>query len=148
MALEIGDVFSIKVKSGYGFIQFVGNLDTEIIRVLEPIKETQELSQIEIDIKERFVIGFPLKAALRRKIIDKIAKYDLPRSFKIPFKSRSKFIVRGEFLGWHIVDNKSLKRKLQKQLSKSDLELSPHGIINDSLLITYLETDWRLDNWK
>jgi len=29
-----------------------------------------------------------------------------------------------------------------------DILLSPHGTPNDTLLIEWLETNWRLENWK
>jgi len=150
MKIEIGEVFSIKTEKGFGFIQYVDDStsNTQIIRVLEPIKKTQELTQKEIDINERFIIEFALKAALNRKIIEKVSKFNLPGSFKIPSNSRSKHTVRGEFLGWFIVDNKTLKRELKRELSDDDLKLSPNGIFNDTLLIDYLDKDWRLNNWN
>jgi hypothetical protein len=150
MKIEIGEVFSIKTKKGFGFFQYVGDStsNAQIIRVLEPIKETLELTQSEINFHERFIIEFPLKAAFNRKIVGKISKFDLPDSFEIPSKSRSRHTVQGEFLGWFIVDNKSLQRELKRELSENDLKLSPNGIFNDTLLIDYLDKDWRLDNWK
>ena len=58
MKIEIGEVFSIKTKKGFGFFQYVGDSssNTQIIRVLEPIKETLELTQSEIIFKEIFII--------------------------------------------------------------------------------------------
>jgi hypothetical protein len=149
MKLEIGEVFALKTKIGFGFIQCVGvgNLGIEIIRVLETIKETNEISQSEVDIPGRFTVKFVVKAALRKKILTKTGLFRIPGFFQIPGKARTKHIIRGEFIGWHIVDQLTLKRELKKVLSKDDLLLSPHGIPNDTLLIEYLENDWRLDKW-
>lgn len=57
-------------------------------------------------------------------------------------------MVRGEFLGWYIVDTKTLKRELKQQLNAEDLKLPFHGHPNDTLLREYLESNWRLENWK
>ncbi|MBK8519554.1 MAG: hypothetical protein WAT20_02385 [Ferruginibacter sp.] len=149
MKIEIGEVFAIKTKIGFGFIQYVGvgNLGIEIIRVLETIKETNEISQLEVNIPERFTVQFVVKAALRKKILIKTGLFKVPDFYQIPNKARTKHIIRGEFLGWHIVDQLTLKIELKKVLSKDDLLLSPHGIPNDTLLIEYLENDLRLDKW-
>ena len=56
--------------------------------------------------------------------------------------------VKGQFLGWHIIDQKTLKRELKQELSAEDLKLPPHGHPNDTLLKEWLENDWRLENWK
>ena len=106
-----------------------------------------ELAIVE-NISVRFNIGFPVKAALRRKIINRVGKFEIPRAYEMPLQSRSKHNIRGAFLGWHIIDNKTVKRELKKELSENELKLSPHGIFNDTLLIEYLEKDWRLTNWK
>jgi hypothetical protein len=150
MKIQIGEVFAIKTKIGFGFIQYIetGNLGIEIIRVLEPIKKMNELSQVEIDIPERFTVQFVVKSALRKKIIERTGIFNIPGYYIIPVKARSKHTVRGEFLGWHIVDQLSLKRELKKELTDEELLLPPHGHPNDTLLIEYLESDWRVQNWK
>jgi hypothetical protein len=150
MTIEIGDVFSISTRKGFGFLQYIGNSDSkyELVRVLEPIKEVKEILESEIETTERFIIGFPVKVALKRKIINKIGRFDLPKAFIIPLRSRSKHIIRGEFKGWHIIENQTLHRELKQVLSEEDIKLSPSGIFNDTLIIEYLEKDWRLQNWK
>ena len=89
-----------------------------------------------------------MKAALRRKLIMKTGQFKVPENYSLPKKAREKFNVRGEFLGWHIVDQNSLKRELKNELSEDDLKLPPHGHPNDTLLKEWLEGNWRLENWK
>lgn len=150
MKLEKGDVFRIETKIGYGFMQYVETDDSgiEYVRILEPISETGKISQIDIDKLERWNIGFPLKAAARSQIVERVGSFLIPKSFNKTKFARSKHNIRGEFLGWHIVNRVTLKRELKKSLSDEDLTLSPHGIMNDTLIIERLEEDWRLENWK
>lgn len=149
MKLNKGDTFRIKTKIGFGFLQYVDTDDMgiEFVRVLEPIKENGKISQSEIDQLERWSIGFPLKAANRKKIIEKVGSFEIPSSYVNSEYARSEHSVRGEFLGWHIVHKSSLKREFKKSLNDKDLMLSPYGIMNDTLIIERLEGNWRLENW-
>lgn len=66
--------------------------------------------------------------------------------------SKSKFVrtkhnVRGEFLGWHIVNTETWQRQLIESLSSEQKKLSPLGIWNDTLLIENLINYWSLENW-
>jgi hypothetical protein len=150
MKINQGDVFAIKTHQGFGFIQFIQVWvhGVELVRVLEPIKESAMVFQTEVDISERFSIQFLVKVAYKRKLIEKVGQFTIPKHYSIPTKARTQHIVRGEFLGWHIVDVQTLKRELKKELSKEDLALSPHGIFNDTLLIEYLEKNWRIEHWR
>jgi hypothetical protein len=150
MKIKDGEVFSIKTKVGCGFIQYIktGHLGVELIRVLEPMKDINQISQDEVNLKERYSVHFVVKAALRKKLIERSGLFTIPSHYKVPTKARTEHNVRGEFLGWHIIDQKTLKRELKQELSSEDVLLSPHGHPNDTLLIEWLETDWRLKNWK
>jgi hypothetical protein len=140
MKLELGDIFSIKTSKGYGFLQYIetDNLGIEYVRVLFPIKTEESISQDEVELKERWSIGFPLKAAIRKKIVTKIGNYEIPENYTLDEYARSVHNVRGEHLGWHIVNRITLQRELKSKLEKADLKLSPHGIFNDNkhLLLT------------
>jgi len=52
MVINQGEVFAINTSIGFGFIQYVDLLDNgvELIRILEPVKQTTDLSQIDVDI--------------------------------------------------------------------------------------------------
>ena len=60
---------------------------------------------------------------------------------------RTEHNIRGEFLGWHIVDTETWQRQLVKTLSPEQKKLSPWGIWNDTLLIENLVNDWSLEKW-
>lgn len=144
MKFKEGEVFAIRTKIGYGFLQYVttGDLGIELIRVLEPIKETNQISQEEVNVKERFSVYFVTKAALRKKLIERSGLFTIPNFYQVPTKARTEHNVRGEFLGWHIVDQKTLQRELKQELDAEDVLLSPHGHPNDTLLIEWLENGW------
>lgn len=150
MKLEKGDVFSIKTSNGFGFLQYIetDNLGIEYVRVLSPVKQDEEINQSEVDLKERWSIGFALKAAVRKKIVTKIGGFRIPINYKIDEYARSEHNVRGEHIGWHLVNRKSLIRELKNKLDEKDLKLSPHGCFNDTIIIEYLEKEWRLEDWK
>jgi len=150
MVINQGEVFAINTSLGFGFIQYVGLLDNgvELIRLLEPVKQTNELSQTEVNILERFSIQFLVRVASKKKLIKSVGLFAIPKNYSIPKNARTPHIVKGEFLGWHIVNVKTLKIELKETLSKNDLALSPYGIFNDTLIIEYLEKDWRLEYWK
>ena len=150
MKIQEGEVFAIKTKLGFGFLQYIkqDQFGVEIIRVLEPIKEVNEIYQEEVNLPERYTVHFVVKAALNRKLIYRTGVFKIPDNYVIPSKGREPHNVRGEFLGWHITDQKTLKKELKKELSFEDLKLPPHGHPNDTLLREWLETNWRLENWK
>jgi len=150
MKIQEGEVFAIQTKLGFGFIQYIkpDQFGVEIVRVLEAIKNENQITQKEVDMPERFSVHFVVKAALRKKLITKTGVFNIPNDYSVPEKGREMHNVRGQFLGWHIVDQKTLKRELKQQLSSEDLKLPPHGHPNDTLLREWLENDWRLENWQ
>jgi len=80
MIINDGDVFSIKTKIGIAFLQYISKneLGIELVRVLEPIKQTSQITQDEINLKERYSIHFVLRAAIRKKIIERVGEFKIP----------------------------------------------------------------------
>ena len=150
MRLEKGQVFSIYTASGFGFLQYLetDNLGVEYVRILDPIKNSQEISQDEINQHQRWCCGFPLKSALSKKLIEYIGPFDLPPKYKVDDWTRSPHNIQGKHLGWHIVNRETLERKFKKTLKRKHLKLSPHGVSNDTLIKERLEKGWKLNDWK
>jgi hypothetical protein len=150
MKLIKGDVFKIKTKIGSGYLQYIktNDLGIESVRILDSILKIGNISQVEVNKLERWNILFPIKKAVKKRIIEKVGSFEVPTLYTIPQFTRSKHNIRGVFLGWHIINESTLKRELKKSLSNNDLKLSPHGIMNDTLIIELLEKDWRLENWN
>ena len=150
MKIQEGEVFAIQTNVGFGFLQFIkpDQFGVEIIRVLEPIKDVNEISQQEVNLPERYTVHFVVKPALRRKLIHRTGVFKIPENYRIPEKGREKHTVRGEFLGWHITDLKTLKIEKKSELTPDDLKFPPAGHPNDTLIREWLENNWRLENWK
>lgn len=150
MKVKPGDVFKIKTNIGFGFLQYLetDTLGIEYVRVLEPISINGLITQDGVNHIERWSIGFPLKAAERKKLVEIVGNFEIPQSYVNSKYSRSEHNIRGEFLGWHIIDKSTLKRELKLELNESDVKLPPHGIMNDTLIVERIEQNWRLEEWK
>jgi hypothetical protein len=150
MRLISGDVFSIKTKLGFAFLQFVemGKYGVEIVRILTPINESNEITQEQVNLRERFTVEFVVKAAFRRKILNQTGHFEIPSYYSVPERTISPHKLCGDFLGWFITDRDTGLRQLKKELEGDDLELSPSGIVNDTLLIDWIENDFRPSDWK
>jgi hypothetical protein len=97
-------------------------------------------------LKERYVVSFPLAAANKQKIIEQIGTYPVT-DFSKPKFMRTEHNVRGEFLGWHLIDTDNWQRHLVSVLDPEQKKLSPWGIWNDTLLVEKLVNDWKLEDW-
>ena len=149
LQLQSGDVFSILTKSGYGFIQYLETSENgvEFVRVLQRLLENELVNQTDVNIKERFIVQFPVKPAYNRSLIQFIDHFKIPEDFHLPTYFRTPHIVRGVLLGWHIINKDSLKRTLVNKLTTEQHNLSPYGIYNDILLKEKIENNWKLEKW-
>ena len=149
MKLTKGDVFCISTKLGFGFLQFIESTQFgDYVRILDYLSSEKVISQAEINKLERWCIDFTLKAAVRKKIIEKVGNFELPANFTISIYARSKHNIRGESIGWFLVNRKTLQSELKKELTDNEIKLSPHGFMNDTLIIEKIESNWNLSDWK
>lgn len=149
--IKIGDVFEIETQKGKAYLQYAYLADNgiEVIRVLSGLySEQPEKVEDVVSEKERYLIYFPLAPAYRRKLVSLVGHFPLPKDFVKPQYMRDIYTVRGEFLGWHIINTETLQRESVKKLSKAQKQLSPWGVWNDTLLKEKLEEGWSLKNWE
>lgn len=147
--IQIGDLFEIKTPKGKAYLHYIhrDSVTGELVRVLQGLHvEKPDLEQLAA-LDERYMISFPLSAAAKRKIVERVGYYS-SESFSKPKFMRTSFIVREEFLGWHLVDTETWQRQLVKDLSHEQRGFSPWGIWNDTLLINRLIDDWSLEKWS
>jgi len=149
--IELGDIFEIDTRKGKAYFQCVriDKIKLDLIKVFNKIYQKRpESIESVITVKDNYFIGFALSTAYRRKLVEKVGNVTLPIDFDLPKYMRSKHVIRGQFLGWHIIDTNTLKRELVEKLSIDQQHLSPWGIWNDTLLKESLESGWSLENWK
>ncbi len=150
--LKLGDIFEIKTNRGYGYFQCVSTdkFKGELIKVFNLVFESK-IKSVETLFSnvndDDYYIGFPLKYAIKKKVVEYVDNVSLSNDFVLPRYTRSKHIIRGEFLGWHIKDNTTNIMTLVKELSKEQLKFSPDGIVNDTYLIDRLDENWKLEDW-
>lgn len=147
--IKLGDIFELETSRGKVYLHYVykDKLMGALVRVLNGFyKETPRDFRDIVNHNEKFVTFFPLSSAVSQKIVKKVE--NIPLIYHKPLLMRSKHVVKGDFLGWHIINTETLQRELVKNLDDNQLKLSPWGICNDTFLIERLEQDWSLENWK
>jgi len=156
MALPIirkGDVFSLSLTNGIGFIQCVKEAppkDSEIIRIISGVydeKSDLDIDQIVLQ-KELFFSQLPLKYALRKKMIHFVGNFSVPKDSEAPKYYRDTHVIRSEFLGWHIVDSETLQHRLVAKLSPEEKKLSPWGMFSIPDIVERIESNWTPLEWE
>lgn len=149
--LKAGDIIEIKTTKGYGYFQcmIVDKTEGDLIKVFNKVFENPESNLDSIlSVDDTYFFSFPLSYALKRKLVSIIGFKEIETDFQTPLFMRTKHIIRGEFLGWHIVNTNTLFRKLVKELSEEEKKLSEFGIVNDTYLIEKLDSGWSPSNWE
>lgn len=147
----IGDIFEINTPKGKAYLHYIykdsnPKMGMHLIRVLKGLYfEKPNLEELARS-HERYMIFFPVSAAYNRKIIDKVGHFSA-ENFSKPKHMRDEHNVRGEHLGWHIIDTDTWHRQLVKELTPDQKKLSEWGTWNDTLLIERLISDWSLEKW-
>lgn len=147
--IKLGDIFEINTPKGKAYLHYIYKDNTigELIRVLPGLHAERPASIDKLaGSAERYMIFFPLSAASKRKIVERVGYYPA-EGFSKPKYMRTEHNVRGEFLGWHIVDTDTWHRQLVKELTPEQKQLSSWGTWNDTLLIRNLVNDWSLEKW-
>ncbi|WLD93781.1 hypothetical protein [Alkalihalobacillus sp. AL-G] len=148
--LKIGDVFEITTTKGKGYFQYVhkDEMMGQLIRLLPNLYEESHIFESElVKEKEMYLVHFPLGSALEQKVVRIKGNYEVPRDFVLPKKFRSKHTIKGEFVGWHIIDYETLAREKVQELTNEQKQLSPWGTWNDTLLKERMEHGWTLNDW-
>lgn len=148
MRIKLGDIFEINTLKGRAYLHYIYKDPTtgDLVRVLPGLHSERPANFDKLaGSKEKYMIYFPLVAANKQKIVEKVGSY--LSKFEKPKYMRTKHIVKGEFLGWHIIDTETWQRQLVKSLNSEQKQLSPWGIWNDTLLVENLVTDWSLEKW-
>lgn len=147
--IQLGDIFEIQTSKGFGYIHYIyeDKSSGSLVRVLSGVYASKPTNLDDIAQRpEQFMIFFPLVAARNRKIVTLVGHHDID-AFPKPAFMRSEHNIRGQRLGWHIINTDTWQRKLVAELTEEYRKLSPWGIWNDTLLIERLDSNWKLSEW-
>ena len=148
-----GDMFSLSLTNGIGFIQCVKETqpkESEIVRIIPGVYDKEsdlDISQIAMQ-KELFFSQLPLKYALRKKMIHFVGNFSVPKDSEAPKYYRDMHVIRTEFLGWHIVDSETLHHRLVEKLSEEEKKLSPWGMTSIPDIVEHIENNWTPLDWE
>ncbi len=147
--INLGDLFEFKTSKGLSYLQFIFKDDElgELVRILPGhySDRTENIDDI-VNCDEIYMVFFPVLAAFRKGFIEFVGNYNFSRDK--PKYMRTKHVVRNEFLGWHIINTDTWKRRLVKELTPEQKQLSPWGIWDVAYLKKKIEEDWSLENWS
>jgi hypothetical protein len=117
--IKLGDIFQINTPKGQAYLHYICKDPSlgHLVRILpgmylERPANFDKLAGSNAD----YMIFFPLSVANKRKIVENVGFYPAT-GFDKPSFMRIEHNVRGEFLGWHIIDTNTWQRKLVKSLS-------------------------------
>jgi hypothetical protein len=148
--IKVGDIFEINTPKGKGYLHYIYKDRTkgDLVRILPGLYSERPASVDKLaGHQESFMVFFPLSASYKQKIVEQVGHYPAD-GFEKPRYMRTEHIVRGDFLGWHIIDTETWQRQLVETLTPEQKKLSPWGIWNDTLLIENLANDWNLEKWS
>ena len=148
-AIKLGDIFEIKTTKGYAYLHFIyKDKETgDLVRVLHGLHSKRPIDFNDLaSHQEQFMVFFPLSFANKKNIVEFVGSYPADE-FEKPKFMRIEHFVRGEFIGWHIINTDTWQRQLTQALSPEQKKLSPWGVWNDTLLIESLENDFSLATW-
>jgi hypothetical protein len=143
---QVGDIFEIVTPNGRGYIQCIGRHHSrgELIRVLRPLLEERPPQFGDMTRQpERFLTYFPLTAAKSRGIVQWVGNEDVPPNPRVPPAMRSPGKInphRRVVESWWIIEGD--REVLVESLTDEQKKLSINAVINDTLLIEHLVTDW------
>ena len=147
--IKSGEIFELQTEKGLAYFQFIFE-DKEmghLIRILDGLfeKRPSNLNAL-IKTKERFLIYFPLGAALKRKLVVFIQKENLPEYLNTipPMRRPGGRTKEGKVLNWWIIEEK--KEKLVENLTESQQKYSIQYIWNDTLLKERICSNWLPEN--
>jgi hypothetical protein len=143
---RLGDVIEIPTPGGLAYLQYTHDHQRygALVRILPGLFETRpgEISTL-VQQRERFVVFFPLRAAVRQGIVEIVSSEPIPEP-SVPFPL---FRARGAIkpgtnrvLWWALWDGQAYHRL--GELSPEQRDLPIVGIWNDTLLAERIASGW------
>lgn len=143
--IRIGDIIEIPTSKGLAYAQYAHRRKNwgALIRVLSGFYKERPHSFSElINQPERFVVFFPLQAAVSRRIFEVIAHEEVPVfAQRFPLFRAAGFVDRdGRVINWLLWNGESEWRV--ERLTDEQRQLPLRQVWNDTLLIQRIEEGW------
>jgi len=141
---EIGDIIEIPTSNGFAYAQYTHRHDKfgALLRVLDGFfKSRPKEFDALVKRKHRFVIFFPLGAALRRKIFPIVGHAEVPDDAKdFPIFRSGAVGKNGKVATWWLWDGK--KEWRIGHLTPEQRRLPIRGVVNYAALIQMIDSFW------
>ena len=145
---KIGDIIEIPTSKGLAYAQYTHKLEHygALLRVLDGFFESRPNQFNELaEKKHKFVIFFPLGAAIRRKIFLIVGHAEIPDNAKeFPLFRAGAVGKSGKVATWWLWDGK--KEWMIGDLTLEQRHLPILGVVNDTALIQRIESGWTPEN--
>jgi hypothetical protein len=143
---KIGDIIEIKTAKGLAYAQLIHRRRPEgsLIRVLTPLLSSPpEHLDVLAAMGDRFLTFFPVGAAVNRGIARYVGNVAVPDKYKEvpPMRAPGGRTPRGKVMNWWLLEGG--KERRVDELTEEQKRWSIAGVINDTLLIEFIEEDWR-----
>jgi hypothetical protein len=148
--IKAGDVFEIRTPAGTAYFQATRFDPSQghLIRVLPgTFVARPDLTSLAAG-GERFWLYFPLGAAWRRKIVNRVSNEPIPPSARaLPLMRSPGRVEHGRVASWAIMDGDTILRWVGA-LSDAERDLSIAGLWNDTLLVERIASGWAPRDWS
>ena len=137
--IKIGDIIEIKTEKGFVYAQYThkNSLMGNLIRVFTGFYKERPISFDDIVISDiRFMTFFPLQAAINQNILAIVSNTEIPI-----FKNGLTDPKTGKITKWWLWDGN--KEWDIENPNKEQMKYSYQEIINDTLLIERILSEWR-----
>ena len=143
--IRIGDVVQVTTPRGFAYAHYSHKhaMFGSLLRILSGLYSEVPGDLVELTHKlPRFVTFFPLQAAVSRGIVDVVGNVPLPAAAQpFPlFRAAMRDPATGKVSAWWLWDG--LREWRLDQLSAEQLSLPIREIVNDTLLVERIVSDW------
>ena len=143
---RLGNVYELKTGRGLAYLQHTYEHPEygSLIRVLPGLHESRPRDLSEVTkAKELYFVFFPVKAAARMRIVERVETCGIPQGSEKPAVMRrpGARAQDGRVKTWFINNGKS--ETLVTHLNEDQRDLSIMAIWNDTLLISRIESEWQ-----
>jgi hypothetical protein len=140
---NIGKAFWVALGSGFatGIVTYDHPQYLQLVWMATEFSETPPTPALIPTLTWQWCTFFPAAACMRRRIVEPMGVVPIPESIQKPPLMRS---GTPRLNDWRVVD---VDLRVIRKATENDRSLSPHGIVNDTMLFEMLESRWKPEDW-